>query len=121
MTRRRVAPLALVALLAGCQTWQTVTVRPGVAPFDRTSEAHLTLTDGTTSTLTAARVIADTIVGTSPTTGLVHRTPVTTVRSIELRRHSKTRTTSLLVAHASAVIMVITLIVQVQPHYRGAF
>ncbi len=126
MTARHIvsggAVVAVLCLLAGCQTMQTVDVRPGLPPFEgRTREARVTFTNGTTTTLVFAFVMADTILGTSPTTGLVHRIPTGTVRTIELQRHSKTRTASLLVAHASLVVTVIALVIQVQPHYRGAF
>ena len=121
-TLGRASVMVGIAFLVGCQTWQTVSVTPGTPAFEgRATEARVTYNDGVVATLTSALAFTDTILGTSPSTGLVVRTPAAAVRTLEVRRHSRTRTVSLLVAHASLVVSVIALVIHVQPHYRGAF
>ena len=118
----RVAVLVAIGFLFGCQTWQLVAVAPGTPAFEgRATEARLTDGDGSVTNLTSALAFSDTILGTSSTTGLVVRTANSDVRTLEVRRHSLTRTASLLVAHASLVVGAIALVIHVQPHYRGAF
>ena len=118
----RAALLLALAFVAGCQTWHAVSVRPGVPAFEgRASQARITLADDSIIILNSALVMADTVLGTSPETGLVHRTPNGAIRTLELRRTSKTRTIGLLVAHASLVISGVAIVIWLQPHYRGAF
>jgi len=126
MTTSRFASRALLfatlAVVAGCQSWHAVPLRPGMPAFEgRASQARITLTDGTVTLLDGAVVVADTVLGTSPETGLLRRAPNGAIRTLEVRRVSKTRTVGLLVVHASLVISMIALVVHVQPHYRGAF
>lgn len=124
-SRRRLSRAGLLlslGMLAGCQTWHTVPARPGVPAFQgRATEARITFPDGSVTRLSGAVVAADTVLGTSPETGLIRRTPNDAIQTLEIRRVSKTRTVGLLVVHASFIVSVIALVVHIQPHYRGAF
>lgn len=107
---RTAAALVLLALLAGCKTWQSTAVSPErLIAAERPSSIRVTTSDGTTRTLPNPRVINDSIVsGTSGTGGLVTSSrlavPRQEVRSVEVPRFSPRRTIVLAAAIAAVSI-----------------
>jgi hypothetical protein len=121
MMRRSSILLALVAFSSACQTWRPAPIAPNLAaPENRPDIIRVELADGRRITMPRPVITADSIVGVVGF-GSVIRTATADVRALEVQRYSLTRTFGLVLAHASAVVSVIALIVHVQPHYRGAF
>lgn len=82
--------------------------------------ARVTLADGSRTTLWTHEIQRDSIIGTTAAGDDV-RAAAGDVRSFEVPRLNATRTATLVVFHASALVSLIALIVHVQPHYRGTF
>jgi hypothetical protein len=116
------APLLMVALLAssGCYSWRSESRAPTSPVWrDLPGEIRLTLDDGSTLTLNRPVIRIDQTIssefGRGPSAALQD------ISAVEARRFSSFRTFSLVLAKASIVLQVVSLIVDGQPHYRGLF
>jgi len=105
--------------LSGCYTWQSESRAP-TSPVWRNlpGEIRLTLDDGSSLTLEQPVIRFDQTIRSQrggPSAALQD------ISAVEARRLSSVRTFSLVLAKASIVLHIITLIVDGQPHYRGLF
>jgi hypothetical protein len=117
MTRRLVAILLLLST-AGCYAWRPTATAPGRLVAEQSPPSiRATMMDGRMVTVSNPTLVNDTIVGA--TAAGEERAAAADVLSVDVRRLSVTRTVSLFVMHASAVVGLIAAIVHVQPHYRG--
>jgi hypothetical protein len=114
--RRLLLALILPLLLVGCRSWRTADVD---ALFDARSAQSMrtTLTDGTVMDIQNSFLRNDSIYGQGPRAAV--QMPLSRVESIQVMRFSPTRTTALLVAHATVVVGFIAWVIHLQPHYQG--
>lgn len=82
---------------------------------ERPGTLRVTLADGDTLTFSQPTLVSDTIVGSAESG--TQRAAVAEVRMLEVRRTSLPKTLGLVVAHASALLTAIVLIIDAQPHY----
>ncbi len=117
---RSIALLALVLLVStGCRTWRAESRAP-TSPVWRNlpGEIRITLEDCSKLTLEQPVIRFDQTIrsqGGGPAAALQD------ISAVEARRFSTVRTFGLVLAKASVVIHVLSLIVDGQPHYRGLF
>jgi hypothetical protein len=119
--RARNALLLALALplLSGCYTWRAESRAP-TSPVWRNlpGELRLTLDDGSSLTLERPVIRIDQTIRAErggPSASLQD------ISAVEARRFSGVRTFGLVLAKASVVLHIISLIVDGQPHYRGLF
>jgi hypothetical protein len=119
--RRRTLVLLAVAvpMLSSCYTWRAESRAPTSSVWrNLPGEIRLTLDDGRSLTLERPVIRIDQTIRSEsggPSAALRE------VSTVEARRLSGVRTFGLLLAKASAVLHIIGLIVDGQPHYRGLF
>jgi hypothetical protein len=117
---RKVLLAALCVLaLSGCHTWRAESRAPTSRVWrDLPGEIRLTLEDGSSLTLEQPVIRIDQTIRSErggPFASLQD------VSAVEAKRFSAVRTFGLVLAKASVVLHIVSLIVDGQPHYRGLF
>jgi hypothetical protein len=115
---RSATSLVLVMLaLSGCRTWQPVSRAPTSPVWrDLPDAIRLTMEDGRSLTIERPVIRFDQTIQSEfggPYASLQD------ISAVEARRLNTIRTLSFLLAHASGLLHIISVIVDVQPHYRG--
>ena len=109
------APLAL----CGCMTWQSASRAPTSSVWrDLPGTMRVTLEDGRSLMIERPVIRMDQTIGSEiggPST------PLLDISTVEVRRVSWVRTGGLLLVKASALLQIIALVVDSQPHYHGLF
>ena len=109
------APLAL----SGCMTWQPVSRAPTSPVWrDLPGTMRITLEDGRSLTIERPVVRMDQTIRSEiggPSAALLD------ISTVEIRQLSEVRTFGLLLVKASALLQVIALVVDAQPHYHGLY
>ena len=116
--RWTVLALATLPVLASCRSWQATPVAPAsLIAEERPVEVRVTLADDRVVTLERPSIVSDSIRGLTPD-GTV-RAAIADVQAVEVRRTSLPKSLAFVVFHVAAVVSVIAVIVDLQPHYRG--
>ena len=111
--------LLLLPLMVGCRSWQATPFEQAYpSGSERPERVRLLLADSSVVVLERPVLSADSIRGfteggrnVSAATG--------DLQSFEVQRFSIVKSIAAVLAHVSTIVSVVTVIIDVQPHYRG--